>query len=77
MKTLNIDLNIDKHDTPTLVIECPTCKHELTHHLKSLTPDSIIQCDKCEATIGLTSQDLENAESLYGRILKAEDGLIS
>lgn len=77
MNTLNIDLNIDKHDTPTLVIECPKCKHELTHHLKSLAPDSVIQCDKCETKIDITNQDLERAETLYGKILKAEDGIIS
>lgn len=76
MIQLNLDLNIDKHDHPTLVIECPKCKHELTHHLKTLIPDSTIQCNNCQTVIDITASDLRRAKMLYQQILNAEDGLL-
>ncbi|MBE9609796.1 hypothetical protein [Chitinilyticum piscinae] len=64
MSGLNIDVNIDKHLNATLVVECPECGHEITHHLKTLTPDSILPCT-CGTRIGLSDQHLRRAQSLH------------
>ncbi|PAS92354.1 MAG: hypothetical protein CGU29_11895 [Candidatus Dactylopiibacterium carminicum] len=72
--TLKIDLNIDKHKRPTLVIACPSCQHELTHHLETLLPDSTLNCEKCNSGIGVTRNDLLRAQDLYTRILIDDGG---
>ncbi|WP_028454881.1 hypothetical protein [Chitinilyticum litopenaei] len=69
MPGLNLDLNIDKHHNATLVVECPACKHELTHHLKSLTPDHILPCT-CGEQIGLSGHDLARAQALHQQIIR-------
>mgnify|MGYP002133339748 CR=1 FL=1 len=46
-KSLHLDLNLDKHLDATLVIECPVCGHEITHHFRSLEPDSVLVCSQC------------------------------
>ena len=77
MSELQIDLNIDKHNRPTLVIECPHCKHELTHHLETLPVDGALSCDQCAEQITVSAHDQERARRLYEKILLADDGLIS
>lgn len=42
MNHLHLDLNLDKHLDATLVIECAVCGHEITHHFRSLEPDSVL-----------------------------------
>lgn len=64
MTGLNLDLNIDKHNNATLIVECPDCGHEVTHHLKTLTTDSMLPCP-CGTQIGLSQQDLNRASAMH------------
>lgn len=76
MTELKLDLNIDKRSKPTLVIECPRCKHELTHHLETLEAGAQLTCEVCGEVIAISEQDLVRAQSLYQMILRDEDGVI-
>lgn len=76
MSELQIDLNIDKHHKATLVIECPICHHELTHHLETLQPDEQLLCSQCGEKITVTVHDLERAQHLYQQILHGDEGVI-
>lgn len=71
MPTLNFDLNVDKHNKPTLVIECPACKREIPRHLTALTPDSVVACE-CGTAISLTARDLDRARQLYQDTLRSD-----
>ncbi|MBP8812298.1 MAG: hypothetical protein KBE25_01865 [Laribacter sp.] len=69
-KSLHLDLNLDKHLDTTLVIECPVCGHEITHHFRSLEPDSVLVCSQCQHSVTVSEADLERAEVLYQAMLR-------
>ena len=76
MSELQIDLNIDKHNKPTLVVECPTCHHELTHHLETIQANAQLPCGQCGAEVMVSGHDLERAQRLYQQILRGDEGVI-
>ena len=69
-KSLHLDLNLDKHLVTTLVIVCPVCGHEITHHFRSLEPDSVLVCSQCQHSVTVSEADLERAEVLYQAMLR-------
>lgn len=76
MSELSFDFNIDKHNKATVVIICPRCKREVTHHLDSLEPDMIITCPICDEKIIITQALIDQAQAKYEEIKRDEDGLI-
>ena len=70
MATLKFDLNIDKRQHATLVIECPTCRHENAHHLRALQPDTVVACDACDAAMTISAQDLVLAQQRLDAIVR-------